>query len=99
MNGPVIGGLIAAAAAGTLERVWHDVLAAFFGPINRALGAIPLSSARWVAVGYIAVGALWVFLLPRSYIYQGAPSQAWWRDLRLWAFVFLLPFALIYILW
>ena len=85
----------AAEARGPVERF----LSALFRPVNEALGSIPLGAARWFAVGYIVLGALWTLLLPRKYIYLGAPSEARWRDLRLWAFVFLLPFALIYLFW
>jgi len=82
-------------ARGPVERA----LGALFRPVNEALGSIPLRAARWFAVGYIVLGALWTLLLPRKYIYLGAPSEAGWRDLRLWAFVFLFPFALIYLFW
>lgn len=88
-----------AAAFWFVVRIAEQVFRPVFAPINRALSAIPLAAARWVAFSYIVFGALWTFLLPRKYIYEGAPSQAWWWDLRLWAVVFLLPFALIYLLW
>jgi hypothetical protein len=37
-----------------------------------------------------------VLLLPRAYIYEGAPSQAHWRDLRLWAVFLVLVHAVVY---
>ena len=89
----------ASGAAASLWEFVQECFRAVFAPVNRALAAIPMSTARWVALAYIAAGALWTFLLPRRYIYEGAPSLSRWRDLRLWAVVFLIPFALIYLLW
>jgi hypothetical protein len=43
--------------------------------------------------GLIAVGVL---MQPRAYVYQGAPSQARWRDLRLWALFLVAIHAVVY---
>ena len=47
---------------------------------------------------YIGIG-LWAALRPKEYIYEGAPNQARWRDLRIWAVVLALTQILIYITW
>lgn len=43
--------------------------------------------------GLIVVGVL---LQPRAYVYEGAPSQALWRDLRIWAMLLVLIHAIVY---
>ncbi|HZN57884.1 MAG TPA: hypothetical protein VFD71_07385 [Planctomycetota bacterium] len=46
-----------------------------------------------IVFGLLGVGAM---LQSRGYIYKGAPSQAVWRDLRLWAIALLLLYGLAY---
>lgn len=69
-----------------------------FNPLDGMLGAIPLSAARWVTVGFLllAVGAC--FLLKKDYVFLGARERHWWLDLRLWALVIMIPYILIYLL-
>ena len=52
--------------------------------------------AKTVFLGFFGLLLVGVFLLPRSYIYRGAPSQARWRDLRLWALALVLLHAYVY---
>lgn len=47
---------------------------------------------------YIGIG-LWAILRPKKYIYEGAPSQAKWRDLRIWAVALVAIQIIIHIVW
>lgn len=76
----------------------RDLLAALFGGFDALLGAIPLGAARWVIVGFYGAAAASCFLLPRDFVFRGAPDQRWYRDLRLWAVAVTAPYVLIYAL-
>ena len=52
--------------------------------------------ALTIFLSFFALLAVGVFLLPRGYIYLGAPDQARWRDLRLWALVLVILHACVY---
>jgi hypothetical protein len=70
----------------------------FFGGFDAMLGAVPLAAARWVTVGYFLFVAAASLLLPREFVFRGAPDQRWYRDLRWWALAATLPYVLIYAL-
>ena len=67
------------------------------GFVDRWLEAIPLPWARVVVVAFLGAAGVWALTLKREYVYLGAPDQARWRDLRLWAACFLVPFIVIYL--
>ena len=67
-------------------------------PIDDLLIALPPWCWTVCAVGFLALGGVFAFLFKRETIYLGAPDQARWRDLRIWAVLFLVPFVLIYLL-
>ena len=75
-----------------------ELLQAVLGPLDAMLGAIPLGAARWVIVGFFATVGLSTLLLPREFIYRGAPDQRWYRDLRWWGVAITAPYVLIYAL-
>jgi len=62
------------------------------------LKSIPLI---WVTVftiiGFLAL-AVWVWLQPTGYVFEGAPDKKKWRDLRLWATVMIVVEAIVYII-
>jgi len=61
------------------------------------LKSIPLFWGNVLSVlGFVAIIA-WVWIRPKSFIFQGAPDRKWWRDLRIWATVALSIQILIYI--
>jgi hypothetical protein len=76
----------------------RELLAAFFGGFDALLGAIPLATARWVLVGFFVVAAAACLLLPREFVFRGAPDQRWYRDLRWWAVAVTVPYVLVYAL-
>lgn len=81
----VLGVLAAADGA-----VLHDI-------VDRPLRAIPLAWARVIVAAFLASAGIWALTLKRDYVYLGAPDQARWRDLRLWAVCFLVPFIVVYL--
>jgi hypothetical protein len=76
----------------------REVLEALLGPFDAMLGAIPLAAARWCIVSFFSAAAFATLLLPREFVYRGAPDQRWYRDLRWWAIAITAPYVLIYAL-
>jgi hypothetical protein len=74
------------------------LLQALLGPFDSLLGAIPLDAGRWVVVGFFGAVALATLLLPSEFVFRGAPDRRWYRDLRWWGVVIVLPYILIYAL-
>ena len=46
---------------------------------------IPLNGARGIILAMYLVILMAIWLLKTEYIFQGAPNQKWWRNLKLWA--------------
>ena len=67
-------------------------------PIDIWLGSLPMSVAMGCAIGLFVIAGLWVWTLRRDFIFRGAPGQEWWRDLRLWSMLVLLPYITVYLL-
>lgn len=67
-------------------------------PIDNWLGTIPMSVAMACAIGLFLVALLWTWLIKRDFIYRGSPDQAWWRDLRIWATLVVIPYITVYLL-
>lgn len=67
-------------------------------PLDGWLAAQPPTVWRLSAVALIVVGSLWVVFVPRRFVLRGAPDERPWRDLRFWAVLVALPYALIYLL-
>ena len=76
----------------------RELLEAVLGPFDRILGAIPLAAARWFIVGVFSMAAVAALLLPREFVYRGAPDQRWYRDLRWWGVAITAPYVLLYVL-
>ncbi len=70
---------------------------AIFGPLNAALGSLPLGVAPAFVALLLILPLVWVLRLGRASVFRGAPDEAWWRDLRLWAVVVTLPYLVIYL--
>ncbi|MEE9167836.1 MAG: hypothetical protein V3U24_10320 [Candidatus Neomarinimicrobiota bacterium] len=49
------------------------------------LATIPLFWGKILAVSAFTGMIVWTWLRPRRFIFQGAPDDAVWRDLRIWA--------------
>ncbi|HDM75713.1 MAG TPA: hypothetical protein ENG51_04495 [Deltaproteobacteria bacterium] len=51
---------------------------------------LPLFWALLIAVAGFLGMLIWAWFRPKAYIYQDAPDQRWWRDLRIWASLLML---------
>ena len=74
------------------------LLETLFGGFDALLAAIPLAAARWVWSAFSSPSRSASFLLPREFVFRGAPDQRWYRDLRWWAIAATLPYVVIYAL-
>ena len=74
------------------------ILELVLAPADRVLASLPLGTARIATLVLLILPVLVVLLLPRSSIFRGATNQTWTRDLRLWAVVFTIPYAVVYFL-
>jgi len=53
------------------------------------LSNIPLFWGKIFAIlGFVGM-LIWAWVRPRSFIFQGAPDDSRWRDLRIWASLFM----------
>ncbi len=76
----------------------RSILEFVLGPIDAALGALPLWSARVAVALLLILPAAAVWRLNRDWVLRGAPDRARWRDLRIWAALFVIPYLVIYLL-
>ena len=67
------------------------------GTVMAFVAAIPLWGVRAAVIASFIGIAIWAMTMPRAYAFKGAPSQAWYYDVRIWAVVVLgieiLPYA------
>ena len=61
-------------------------------PLDDWLGSLPSWTGPACATALFLLTGLWISTLKRRYVYLGAPDQARWRDLRLWALLVLVPY-------
>ena len=50
---------------------------------------LPLVLGKYFATLFFIGMIFWAWLRPREYIFEGAPDISRWRDLRVWATIFL----------
>ena len=61
------------------------------------LASLPLFWGKVIAViAFIGI-MIWAWRRPKSFIYQGAPDVAGWRDLRVWASILMIVQIVIYL--
>lgn len=82
----------------TLRLRLGPALKAWHGPLDRWLASLPMSVAVACAVGLYAAAVIWVWTLRREFVFRGAPDQHWWRDLRIWATLVVMPYIAIYLI-
>jgi hypothetical protein len=75
----------------------NELLRATLGTLDAALGAIPLGAARWFALALLVVPVAVAARARRDWIFAGAPDRRRARDLRVWAALVTLPYALLYL--
>ncbi|MDE2849100.1 MAG: hypothetical protein OXP74_00650 [Acidobacteriota bacterium] len=76
----------------------RTILELILGPIDTAMGALPLWSARVAVALLLILPAAAVWRLRPDWVLRGAPDRAKWRDLRIWAALFIVPYLVIYLL-
>jgi hypothetical protein len=76
----------------------NGFLVATLGTLDGWLGAIPLGAARWSAAALLVLPVVVLAFARREWIYRGAPDQRRARDLRMWAALVTLPYAILYLL-
>jgi hypothetical protein len=81
-----------------LSRAVSPTLKRIFGPLDDFLLGLPPSVWLACAIGLFLIAGIAVWCLKRNYVYLGAPDEAPWRDLRIWATILLLPYIAIYLL-
>ncbi len=84
---------ILAVLLATLEAALEFVL----GPADALLGSLPLWTARVAVALLLVLPAAAVWRLDRDWVLRGAPNRARWRDLRVWAVLFVVPYLVIYL--
>lgn len=67
-------------------------------PLDQFLDSLPMWVAQACAIGLFAAAAIFTWCLPRRFVYLGAPDNARWRDLRIWATLILVPYMVIYLI-
>jgi len=67
-------------------------------PIDAWLGSLPMGVAMVCALGLYAIAVVWVWTLPREFVFRGAVNEKPWRDLRIWATLVVIPYVVVYLL-
>lgn len=67
-------------------------------PIDAWLGTVPMWVAMACTIGLFLAAVVWVWRLKRDFIFRGAPGQEWWRDLRIWATLVVVPYIAAYLI-
>lgn len=81
---------------GVLRKTIGPPLKALHEPLDQWLGSLPMSIAMSCAIGLYVVAFVWVWCLKREFVFRGTPDNRWWRDLRIWATLVLIPYVAIY---
>lgn len=82
--------------ADEIRRVLAPPLKSLLEPLDTWLAGLPAWAGPVSATALFLAAVFWVLLLKREYVYLGAPDQAVWRDLRIWALLVTLPYVVIY---
>ena len=82
-------------------KAWIESLASWLKslhePVDQWLGQLPMSVAVACAMALFVVAMVWVWTLRKEFVFRGAPDRQWWRDLRVWATIVLLPYMAVYL--
>lgn len=80
-----------------VERYVVKPLRAFHEPLDAWLGNLPMWVAMACAIGLYVVAVIWVWGLRREFVFRGATDNRWWRDLRIWATIVVIPYVAVYL--
>ncbi len=92
--------VVTSAVEAAKEALGHYLvppLKAVLGPLDHVLDSAPPWVGQACAVSLFLIVGLWVLTLKREYVFQGAPDESLWRDLRIWAWLAMLPFVAVYL--
>lgn len=53
------------------------------------LEGLPLVLGKYIAAVFFIWMIIWAWFRPQKFIFEGAPDKKKWRDLRIWATIFL----------
>ena len=85
-----------------IQQIFRDILGpplkAFHEPLDAWLGSLPMWVAMVCAIGLYVIAVIWVWGLRREFVFRGSPDNRWWRDLRIWATVVVLPYIAVYLI-
>lgn len=95
------------APATILDRVYNAVrdalranvappLKRMHEPIDAWLGTLSLNVAMACALGLYGIAIVGVWMLRQRFVLRGSPGQEWYRDLRIWATLVIIPYVVIY---
>lgn len=82
----------------SLRETLGPPLKSLHQPFDEWLNGLPMSVALGCTMALYAAALVWVWSLRREFVYRGTPDQKWWRDLRLWATLVVLPYVAVYLL-
>ncbi len=75
----------------------YPVLNIVFEPFNNWLSSFFMPWARIVTLAFFVGTMVWVYSLKKEYVNVDAPSKHFWRDLRLWTVISMLPHVIVYL--
>ena len=66
--------------------------------MTHLLSQIPLPWVRVIITAIFLIIIIWVWLMPKNYIFSSSPDKKIWRDLRIWATAAVITEGLIYLI-
>ena len=80
-----------------VTEVFGPFLKLVFHPIDAALAGVYMPWAKIAALALFIGTMIWVYSLRKEYVNLDAPGKQWWRDLRIWTIVSMLPHVIVYL--
>ena len=68
-----------------------------FHPIDAALANVYMQWAKIAALALFIGTMIWVYTLRKEYVNLDVPGKEWWRDLRIWTIISMLPHVIVYL--
>ncbi len=67
-------------------------------PLDQWLGSLSMTWALISALGLYCIAVIWVWTLPRTFVFRGAKSTRRVYDLRIWATLVVIPYVVVYLI-